>query len=163
MTMTNASPSSAGSKNRRPPKFTPQAIEKIREMVAQGLSREEIAKLLDVTVGSLQVTCSRLGISLRRPRVHYPSYERLKPQLQLRMVEKGSRPKAKFAITMKRQGDALLALDVPLPDNAIAELGLLASLRDLGLVDLIAKILGGAVKKGLVEKILDGDDTPAKA
>jgi hypothetical protein len=131
-------------------------------MVAQGLSREEIAKLLDVTVGSLQVTCSRLGISLRRPRVHYPSYERLKPQLQLRMVE-GSRPKAKFAITMERQGDALLALDVPLPDKAIAELGLVASLRDVGLVDLIAKILDRAVKKGLVEKILDGQHTPAKA
>src|SRR5215510_9722670 len=131
MTMTNASPSSAGSKNRRPPKFTPQAIEKIKEMVAQGLSREEIAKLLDVTVGSLQVTCSRLGISLRRPSVYDPSYERLKPQLQLRLVEKDSRPKGKLTITIKK-GDALRALDVPLPDNAIAELGLLASVRGVG-------------------------------
>jgi hypothetical protein len=163
MTMTNASPSSAGSKSGRPSKFTPQAIEKIKEMVAQGLSREEIATLLDVTVGSLQVTCSRLGISLRRPRVHYPSYERLKPQLQLRMVEKGSRPKGKFAITMKRQGDALRAVDVPLPNKAIAELGVLASLRDVGLVELIAEILDGAVTKGLVEKILDGHDIPPKA
>jgi hypothetical protein len=161
--MTNASPSSAGSKSARPSKFTPQAIEKIKEMVAQGLSREEIATLLDVTVGSLQVTCSRLGISLRRPRVHYPSYERLKPQLQLRMVEKGSRPKGKFAITMKRQGDALRAVDVPLPNKAIAELGVLASLRDVGLVELIAEILDGAVKKGLVETILDGHDIPPKA
>jgi hypothetical protein len=163
MTMTNASPSSAGSKSGRPSKFTPQAIEKIKEMVAQGLSREEIATLLDVTVGSLQVTCSRLGISLRRPRVHYPSYERLKPQLQLRMVEKGSRPKGKFAITMKRQGDALRAVDVPLPNKAIAELGVLASLRDVGLVELIAEILDGAVTKGLVEQILDGHDIPPKA
>ena len=163
MTMTNASPSSAGSKSGRPSKFTPQAIEKIKEMVAQGLSREEIATLLDVTVGSLQVTCSRLGISLRRPRVHYPSYERLKPQLQLRMVEKGSRPKGKFAITMKQQGDALRAVDVPLPNKAIAELGVLASLRDVGLVELIAEILDGAVTKGLVEQILDGHDIPPKA
>jgi hypothetical protein len=162
MTMTNASPSFAGSKSGRPSKFTPQAIEKIKEMVAQGLSREEIAQLLDVTVGSLQVTCSRLGISLRRPRVYHPSYERLKPQLQLRMVEKGSRPKGKFAITMKGQGDALRAVDVPLPNKAIAELGLLASLRDVGLVDLIAEILDGAVKKGLVEKILDGHDIPTE-
>jgi hypothetical protein len=156
MTMTNASPSSAGSKSGRPSKFTPQAIEKIKEMVAQGLSREEIAELLDVTVGSLQVTCSRLGISLRRPRVYHPSYERLKPQLQLRMVEKGSRPKGKFAITMKRQEGALRAVDVPLPTKVIAELGLLASLRDVGLVELIAEILDGAVKRGLVGKLLDG-------
>ena len=47
-------------------KFTPQAIEKIRDLMAQGASRDEIANLLEVTVGSLQVTCSRLGISLRR-------------------------------------------------------------------------------------------------
>jgi len=41
------------------------------------MGREDIAKSLDVTVGSLQVTCSRLGISLRRrdnaPRVRVES------------------------------------------------------------------------------------------
>ena len=47
MTMTNASPSAR-----------------------QGASREEIASLLGVTVGSLKVTCSRLGISLRRKILH---------------------------------------------------------------------------------------------
>ena len=66
MTMTNASPSARG----RRAKFTPQAILKIKELVAQGASREEIASLLGVTVGSLQVTCSRLGISLRRKILH---------------------------------------------------------------------------------------------
>ena len=62
MTMTN-NPSASGG---RRVKFTPQAIEKIKEFVAAGISRDEIANLLGVTVGSLQVTCSRLGISLRR-------------------------------------------------------------------------------------------------
>src|SRR6476620_1504086 len=66
MTMTNASPSARG----RRAKFTPQAFEKIKVLVAQGVSREEIASLLGVTVGSLQVTCSRLGISLRRKILH---------------------------------------------------------------------------------------------
>jgi hypothetical protein len=47
-------------------KFTPANIQKIKDWVAQGMGREDIAKSLDVTVGSLQVTCSRLGISLRR-------------------------------------------------------------------------------------------------
>jgi len=67
----------------RASKFTPQTIEKIKEMVAQGLSREQIAQRLDVTVGSLQVTCSKLGVSLRRSRMRFPSYERLKPELEL--------------------------------------------------------------------------------
>ena len=62
MTMTNASPPSRG----RRVKFTQQAIEKIKEFVAGGISRDEIANRLGVTVGSLQVTRSRLGISLRR-------------------------------------------------------------------------------------------------
>ena len=51
---------------RRPTKFTPERIEQIRSLVQQGTGREEIARLINVTVGSLQVTCSRLGISLRR-------------------------------------------------------------------------------------------------
>src|SRR6476620_3845000 len=56
----NATPS-----GRRTTKFTPENIQKIKDWVAEGISREEIARLIDVTVGSLQVTCSRLGISLR--------------------------------------------------------------------------------------------------
>ena len=48
-------------------KFTPERIEQIKNLVERGKRREEIAELIGVTVGSLQVTCSRLGISLRRP------------------------------------------------------------------------------------------------
>src|SRR5215813_6037279 len=47
-------------------KFTPERIQQVRNLVERGKSREEIAELIGVTVGSLQVTCSRLGISLRR-------------------------------------------------------------------------------------------------
>jgi hypothetical protein len=154
------------SKAGRASKFTSQAIEKIKEMVAQGVNREEIAQLLDVTVGSLQVTCSRLGISLRRPRMRYSSYERLKLQLpdagsKVEVVEK-ARPKGKVAITMQ-QGDVLRTIDVPLSNKAIGELALLASLREVGLVELIAQILSGAIDKGLVRKILDDDDIPPEA
>jgi len=35
----------------------------MRTLVERGKSREEIAELIGVTVGSLRVTCSRLGIS----------------------------------------------------------------------------------------------------
>jgi hypothetical protein len=47
--------------------FTPERMQQIKNLVERGKSQEEIAELIGVTVGSLQVTCSRLGISLRRP------------------------------------------------------------------------------------------------
>jgi hypothetical protein len=104
----------------RASKFTPQIIQKIKEMVAQGLSREQIAQRLDVTVGSLQVTCSKLGVSLRRSRMRFPSYEPPKLELELSqagsevgLVEKGSLLKVKIAITIQR-GDLLRTFDVPL-------------------------------------------------
>jgi hypothetical protein len=53
----------------KPRKFTPEKLQQVRNLVEQGTSREAIAEILDVTVGSLQVTCSRAGISLRRPKV----------------------------------------------------------------------------------------------
>jgi len=56
MTMTNA--------NRRGRQFTPEGLQQIRNLVERGKSREEIAELIGVTVGSLQDTCSRLGIGL---------------------------------------------------------------------------------------------------
>jgi hypothetical protein len=51
----------------RPVKFTPARIQQIKNLVERGKSREEISELIGVTVGSLQVICSRLGIILRRP------------------------------------------------------------------------------------------------
>jgi len=64
----SAGPKNRKDRNRRPSKFTPQAIEQIGDWVALGKSREEIAGLLGVTVGTLQVACSKRGISLRRPK-----------------------------------------------------------------------------------------------
>jgi len=53
----------------RPIKFTPGRIQQITNLVERGKSPEEIAELIEVTINSLQVTCSRLGISLRRPKL----------------------------------------------------------------------------------------------
>ena len=55
-------------KGRQPRKFTLEKIARIKDWMAQGLGRDDIANRLEVTVGSLQVTCSRLGISLRKGR-----------------------------------------------------------------------------------------------
>lgn len=54
----------------RPTKFTPERIQQIKNLVERGKSREDIAELVGVTVGSLAVTCSKLGISLRRRMVN---------------------------------------------------------------------------------------------
>jgi hypothetical protein len=51
----------------RPLKFTPERIAQISNLVERGKSRDEIAEMIGVTTGTLQVTCSKLGISLRRP------------------------------------------------------------------------------------------------
>jgi len=42
-------------------------VQQIRNLVERGKSRDEIAEIIGVTAGTLQVTCSKLGISLRRP------------------------------------------------------------------------------------------------
>jgi len=52
----------------RPTKFTPERMQQVINLVERGKSREEIAETIGVTTGTLQVTCSKLGISLRRPR-----------------------------------------------------------------------------------------------
>ena len=50
-------------------KFTPERLRQIINLLERGKSRNEIADILGVTPGSLQVTCSKLGISLRRPKI----------------------------------------------------------------------------------------------
>jgi len=122
MTMTNASPPNRG----RRVKFTQQAIEKIKEFVAGGISREEIANRLGVTVGSLQVTCSRLGISLRRiisrngsrrhtadVRLGSVGIAHVREQKEVSQPEACAAPVAKFVITMRHQGKEQTT-DIPL-------------------------------------------------
>ena len=52
MTMTSASPSLGADGVQ----FAPEVIEEIKDLVAQGISRDEIASRLGVSVGYLQVT-----------------------------------------------------------------------------------------------------------
>jgi hypothetical protein len=65
-------------------KFTPERLRQIKNLVERGKSRDQIAEIIGCTVGSLQVTCSRLGISLRRPmqaKVTATPPNRQKPEL----------------------------------------------------------------------------------
>ena len=65
----------------KPTKFTPERLRQIINLVERGKSRNEIADILGVTPGSLQVTCSKLGISLRRPKINSEVHfeQKLKP------------------------------------------------------------------------------------
>jgi hypothetical protein len=138
MTMPHASPAARG----RRAKFTPQVIENIKELVAQGISRNEIANRLGVTVGSLQVTCSRLGISLRINSAN--GSRRHTGQVS---------PVAKFAVTMRHRGRKQTT-DIPLSSAVIELLALEAMSRDLAIAELIGQVLVAAINKDMIHKIL---------
>jgi len=59
--------------HRRQTKFTPANIRQIINLLERGKTKEEIAEIIGVTPATLQVTCSKLGISLRRPVSDAPS------------------------------------------------------------------------------------------
>ena len=129
MMMPYASPPARG----RRVKFTGDVIENIKKFVAQGISRDEIANRLGVTVGSLQVTCSRLGISLRRISLSNgsrhtadvrgrttpdPGIAHVREQKEVSQLAARAAPVAQFAITMRRHGEEKTT-DIPLPSPAI--------------------------------------------
>jgi hypothetical protein len=101
---------------RRATKFSPANVQKF---VAQGFKREELAEVLEVTVGSLQVTCSRLGISLRIPKIFDCSGDGRRTPVLSRpnLPDDGQmRPEwqcARFQIVLARNGVMQDATDVP--------------------------------------------------
>jgi hypothetical protein len=50
--------------NQRPTKFTAEVLASIPHWIEEGLTREQIASRIGTTLGGLQVTCSKKGISL---------------------------------------------------------------------------------------------------
>jgi hypothetical protein len=148
----------------RPTKFTPERLQQIRNLVERGENREQIAEILDVTVGSLQVTCSRLGISLRRPKVD--NGVRL-----LRQLNSISRNKT---ITMHgpidHNGSALSqpteqqshqnsqgterTTELPLNLDMIGRLAWEAEFRNMSTAELISELIMGMVKKDLFPEVL---------
>jgi hypothetical protein len=177
VTMTNASPPARG----RRIKFTPQVIEQIKGFVAVGIGRDEIANRVGVTVGSLQVTCSRLGISLRRiilpngsarhtadargrtiPIACSVGSAHVREQKEVSQPAARAAPVAQFAITMRRQGKEQ-ATDVPLPSPAIEVLALEALSRDLNIPGLIGQVLVAAINKDMMHKILRDEVLPSSA
>jgi hypothetical protein len=135
-------------------KFTPEVIESIKKLGADGINRHEIANRLGVTVGSLQVTCSRLGISLRRIILANGSHHtldvrgrtlpapcsvgvaHLREQREVSQPGTRAAPVVQFAMTMRCHGKEKTS-DIPLPSSAIAVLALEATSRNLNIVDRV--------------------------
>jgi len=142
-------------------KFTPDKIQKIKGWVAEGISREKIAESPDVTVGSLQVTCSRLGISLRIPKmferrrrvVSRPYIPNHPPMLGYVGPEPGH---PRFQIVVNRNGLVGYATDVPLMGSELARLGIEANAQNLGMGQLLTQAVTTAIKKNMIQEILGG-------
>jgi len=119
-------------------KFTPERIEEIKKLVERGKSRKEIAELIGVTVGSLQVTCSRLGISLRRP--NNGTQPRLKPAPTPPSTPAKTADVAHFAISMRYRGEERTT-ELPLTHNMITQLAVEAAFRGVPIGDLIGDLI----------------------
>ena len=154
MMMLHAGPAAKG----RRIKFTPQVIQKIKEFVAEGISRDQIADRLGVTVGSLQVTCLRSGISLRRSNgsrhtadvrvltIPTPCSVGSAHAREQEVSQSAARAAPSFAITIRHRGKEQ-TIDISLPSPAIEVLALEATSRDLGMAQLIGQLLVAAIQK----------------
>ena len=164
----------------RPKKFTPETIEQISNLVERGKSRDEIAEIIGVTIGTLQVTCSKLGISLRRRNFDIGTGLLSRPRS--RFQEKGTRlersekkcaeenlsetttteeahmgkwndwfPSA-FAIRMQYKGQER-SIDLPLDKEMIIQLAIEAEIRGMRIGELVAALTRAIVKKDLFHLI----------
>jgi hypothetical protein len=126
-------------------KFTPANIQKIKDWVAAGISREEIAKSLHVTVGSLQVTCSRLGISLRRRDASRPRGPRTVRRHPPIAGQRHTGTGFQIALTLECNGRRQTT-ELPLTISAIVRLKLEAEIRNLSMGQLLAEVASMAIK-----------------
>ena len=160
-------------------KFTPERIEQIKNLIERGKTREEIAELLDVTVGSLQVTCSRLGISLRRvafksPPGRYGNKRGFRGGVSSQPVtEQTSQPvgqaqiathprtlpelEPNFCIRFRYKGEEL-ATELPFTKSMITRLALEAEFRDMQICELVSQLLMKTIKDDdLLQGVFDGE------
>src|SRR5262245_58144795 len=169
MTMTCASSAVRG----RRVKFTPQAMEKIKEFVAEGISRDEIANRLGVSVGPLQVTCSRLCITLRRiisangsgrhtadVRLGSVGVAHVQEQKEVSQPAARAAPLPKFAITLRHRGKEQTT-DILLSSPPIEVLAREAASRDLSIAALIGQHLVAVIDRDTIRKFLREAGSPS--
>jgi hypothetical protein len=136
----------------RPTKFTPERIQQIKDLIARGVNCEDIAATVGVTVGTLKVTCSKLGVSLRRPK--WRSGDGLLPLRAVTRVP-GANPAA-FTVVVCHHGEERRT-EVPLTPAMIGKLALEASSRDTTICELASDLVLDVTRKQLVQRVLEGD------
>ena len=104
--------------------------------------------MVGVTVGTLKVTCSRLGISLRKPR----SRTGLLPLRPATRVPPSATP-ARFSVCVQYNGKQQSS-EIPLTAAMVGQLALEASSRDQKITDLAKDLLRAVAEKGLIEEVL---------
>jgi len=144
-------------RGRRPTKFTPENIAKIKDWVAHGVTRNEIANRLEVTVSSLQVTCSKLGISLRRRAL--ANADGAKRSIEgVRQGDHAARTEFRLLI---QDNNGQAAIHLPLSQDLIWQLALEALIRDRTIADLVVKILTQVMEKDFIGEILHNHKSPS--
>lgn len=178
MTMTyvlEAAPSSSNGHRGRQVKFTPERMEQIKNLVERGRSRDEIAELIGCTVGSLAVTCSKAGISLRRPRpdAMLPGIRRANghsdgassmpiPRIN-QPADETATAQAKCTLLIRlAMGERIREVSVPFPSALIGELAVMAELRNMRLADFLLSTLSGYIHSLTMEAPPDGKDGSGK-
>jgi hypothetical protein len=145
----------------RPLKFTPERIQQIKNLVERGTGRDEIAALIGVTVGSLAVTCSRLGISLRRPKLNngVSLLRRRSVSTLLKCESNLMKPdEAKFALILQYKGREF-ATELFLSPDMIGLLALDAEFRGMSISTFISELITSTVKNDLFRQVLDTEIT----
>jgi hypothetical protein len=128
--------------NGRSIKFTPERFEQIRNLVERGMSREQIAETIGVTVGSLQVTCSRHGISLKRPKLKSGVAHAPRPRNDTPAQDR----RAQLALQLRYRGiDRVVELS--LPEGVLAWLAIEAHFRNVSISDLTAKLIVAGLER----------------
>src|SRR5215813_1816971 len=153
-------------------KFTPERLQQIRNLVERGKSREEIAELIGVTVGSLQDTCSRLGIGLTftgsrggdvplppingQSRQNSQSGPVEQPQATTPHEERARTDEmglANLALRMKYRGHERTK-ELPLTHDMIGQLAFEAQFRNTSIGGLVGELLIAIIKRDLFQYVL---------
>jgi hypothetical protein len=118
------------------------------------MSCEEIAAVVGVTVGTLKVTSSKLGISLRRPK--WRSGNGLVPLRAVTRVAGAN--SARFTIIVRHHGEERRT-EVPLTTAMIGRLALEASSQDLSINEFARNLVLDVARKQLIGRVLERDST----
>ena len=139
----------------RPSKFTPEHIQLIKDLIARGQTCEDVAARIGVTVGTLKVTCSRLGVSLRRPNLRGQLVP-LRAATRVMAV-----PNTATLSIITRQKGQEHRTELQLTPAMLARLALEASSQGLSIGELAGELVLAATKKKIIKQILQ-DEKPGE-